>query len=182
MNRKRFERNTLPMSWDIPNIFLEVNLDYIVDSVKQLKIWVISTLDKLFSNDKHTLSIPKINLDFLHECQDWYEKMKLLTACIKFKDYGRALECLKELCFVHSKYQQCLLQSGIKNWYNTKSMDSFDLLPELILFCQDGIEILSNFPVKKLMLQTKIKNNHKHGCILKSIRNQHRFGKSKKNN
>ena len=169
--RKPLEGNIL-----LASVFKK-NLDYIVDLVNQLKIWVFSALENLFSNVKHTQSIP--NLDRLPECQDWYKRMKLLTVCIQFKDYGRALKCLRELFFVHSKYQQHLIKY---KWYDTKIKESFDLLSELLLFCQDGIEILSNFPVKKLMLQTKIKNNHKHGCILKSIRNQHRFGKSKKNN
>ena len=130
-------------------------------------------MQKLFSGGELTQSLPNINLDVLCKYQDWYEKMKLLTCCIKFKDYGRALECLKE----RNEY---LKEISYFDLFEKKEKYYFDLLSELFLFCQDGIETLSNFPVKKLMFQNKIKHKYKHGCTLKPVRNQHRFGKLRK--
>ena len=133
-----------------------------------MKKWVISALQKFFSGGKLTQNLPKINLVSVYEYQYWYKKMKLLTSFINLKDFGRALECLKNLSMVYSKHQQIFCG------YESKIF--FDLLLELLLFCQDGLEILSIFSVNK-MLKSDVKHEHKHGCNLKPIKNQHRFEK-----
>ena len=120
----------------------------LVGIVNNLKKWIVFALKRIFSGGKPDQSLLKISLDELNDYEDWFRRIKNLTACIKSKNYAGALEILSK-CL---EYSENLTVIGSNN-----EKKSAKFLSDLLIFCTGGLQVISSFSVNKNLSRKKLK-------------------------